>query len=249
MRLPGDWLVPDWPAPGRVRAFVTTRAGGVSEGEHGTLNLGLYSGDDSGSVAANRRTVRAHLPSEPCWLAQVHGASVADLDQPTEAERPTADAAVTATAGRVAVVLTADCLPVFLCRQDGRGVAVAHAGWRGLAAGVLENAAVALGCAGGDILAWLGPAIGPAAFEVGAEVREAFLTVDDRAQAAFTPHGPGKFLADLYALARQRLACAGVTRVHGGGFCTYTERERFYSYRRAQASGRMGAFIWIDGSA
>jgi hypothetical protein len=245
--LPQRWIVPDWDAPPQVRAFVTTRAGGVSEGEHGTLNLGLSSGDDPGRVAANRRVVRAHLPSEPRWLAQVHGAAVADLDRSSLAERPVADAAVTSAAGCVAVVLTADCLPVFIARRDGGRVAVAHAGWRGLAAGVLECAAAALDCPGGDVVAWLGPAIGPAAFEVGAEVREAFLAVDGGAATAFAPRGEGKFLADLYALARQRLARAGVTRVRGGGFCTFAEPERFFSYRREKASGRMGAFIWIDG--
>jgi YfiH family protein len=246
VRLPQGWIVPSWQAPAQVRAFVTTREGGVSEGEHGSLNLGFYSGDDPGRVAANRRAVRAHLPSDPRWLVQVHGTAVADLDRAGQAERPVADAAVTSAAGCVAVVLTADCLPVFLSRRDGGRVAVAHAGWRGLAAGVLECAAAALDCPGDDAVAWLGPAIGPAAFEVGAEVRGAFLSADSAAAAAFVPRGEGKFLADLYALARQRLARAGVTRVRGGGFCTFGEPERFFSYRREKASGRMGAFIWID---
>ncbi len=244
MSLHPDWLVPDWPAPGCVRAFVTTRAGGASEGEYGSLNLGSRGGDDPARVAANRRAVQAHLPSPPRWLAQVHGTAVADLDSAPPGAEPVADAAATSVPGRVAVVLTADCLPVFLCRADGARVAVAHAGWRGLAAGVLENAVAALG-AGSPVLAWLGPAIGPAAFEVGPEVREAFVTAQEEAAVAFVPRAGGKFLADLYALARLRLARAGVASVGGGGWCTFTERERFFSYRRARESGRLGAFIWI----
>jgi hypothetical protein len=247
MTLPPGWIVPDWPAPVTVRAFVTTRAGGVSVGEYGSLNLGAGSGDDPGRVAANRLVVRAQLPAAPRWLAQVHGTVVADLDAMDEAEVAAADAAATSVAGRVAVVLTADCLPVFLCREDGSRVAVAHAGWRGLAAGVLENAVAALGADASRVLAWLGPAIGPQAFEVGPEVREAFVSVQPEAASAFAGHREGKYRADLYALARQRLARAGVQRAWGGGFCTYTERDRFYSYRRVRESGRLGAFIWIDG--
>jgi YfiH family protein len=246
MRLPGDWIVPDWPAPPRVRAFVTTRHGGVSRGEYGSLNLGARGGDEPERVAENRRIVRAHLPSAPCWLSQVHGTAVADLDAPAAERGPRADAAVTSTAGRVAVVLTADCLPVFLCRDDGSRVGVAHAGWRGLAAGVLENAVSALGGAPGRVLAWLGPAIGPEAFEVGAEVREAFVRADAAAAGAFAVGRDDRFLADLYALARMRLARAGVAHVSGGGFCTFAERERFFSYRRVKESGRLGAFVWID---
>lgn len=246
MRLPADWIVPDWPAPARVRAFVTTRAGGVSEGEYGSLNLGTRSGDDPARVAANRLAVRAHLPSHPRWLSQVHGTAVADLDTLVDDEAAVADAAATSVAGRVAVVLTADCLPVFLCREDGSRVAVAHAGWRGLAAGVLESAVAALGGEPGRALAWLGPAIGPRAFEVGPEVRDAFVSAHAGAAAAFVPGRADRFMADLYALARLRLAAAGVGSVSGGGFCTFTQSERFFSYRRVRESGRLGAFIWID---
>jgi polyphenol oxidase len=245
MSLPGDWLVPDWPAPPRVRAFVTTRAGGRSEGEYGTMNLGMNSGDDPARVAENRAIVRSHLPSEPAYLAQVHGADVADIDLPSPG-MVRADAAVAARPGRVAVVLTADCMPVFLCDRAGRRVAVAHAGWRGMAAGVIENAVRALRCDAHDVLAWLGPTIGPDAFEVGPEVRAAFIAHDASAEAAFRPHKPGKFMADLYHLARQRLAAAGVRHAGGGGFCTFHEPSRFFSYRRVQKSGRMGAFIWIE---
>jgi polyphenol oxidase len=246
MKRPPEWIVPDWPAPAKVRAFVTTRDGGVSEGEHGTLNLGLRSGDEPSRVLANRDVVRRHLPSAPRWLAQVHGAAVADLDSPGTGEFPVADASFTSRPGRVAVVLTADCLPVFLCRADGSSVAVAHAGWRGLCAGVLENAVAALGGRAAQVMAWLGPAIGPSAFEVGPEVREAFVSADPGSASAFATHRQGKFMADLYALARLRLARAGAAGVWGGGFCTYTDERRFFSYRRAKESGRLGAFIWID---
>jgi YfiH family protein len=240
-----DWLVPDWPAPSRVRAFVTTRSGGVSEGDYASMNLGLSSGDDPERVRRNREIVRELMPGEPCWLAQVHGADVADADADGDGTRPRADAAVAHTPRRVCAVLTADCMPLLLCDTQGSGVAVAHAGWRGLAAGVIENAVRALG-AGAQTLAWMGPAIGPKAFEVGPEVREAFLQHDAAAEAAFASHRPGKYLADLYALARQRLESAGVTAIHGGGLCTYNDNERFFSYRRRKESGRMGAFIWIE---
>ena len=211
------------------------------------MNLGLSSGDAPENVARNRAIVRAELPSDPAWLAQVHGPDVALLDHVAPAERPRADAAMASQPGKVAVVLTADCMPVFFTDRGGRRVAVAHAGWRGLAAGVLENAARSIGASPGDTLAWMGPAIGPDAFEVGPEVREAFMQADPRAAEAFRAHTPGKFMADLYALARMRLAREGITQVFGGGFCTKSEAGRFFSYRRAQKSGRMGAFIWISG--
>lgn len=241
-----DWIVPDWPAPLNVRAFVTTRQGGVSQGEHATLNLGTSSGDDPANVARNRLVVARHLPSMPRWMAQVHGTAVADLDPLAEAEVPRADAAVAGSPNRVGVVLTADCMPLLLCDTGGRRVAIAHAGWRGMAAGVIESTVRALDVAPAGIVAWMGPTIGPTAFEVGAEVREAFVAADPQAAKAFAPHAPGKFMADLYALARQRLQRAGVTRVFGGGFCTYREADRFFSYRREQRSGRMGAFIWME---
>ena len=246
MTLPAGWLVPDWPAPPRVRAFVTTREGGVSGGDYASMNLGGASGDEEENVAHNRRIVRSHMPSDPVYLAQVHGTAVADLDAPREAGRPRADAAVTATPGRVGVVLTADCMPVFLADHAGNRVAVAHAGWRGLCAGVLESSLAALRAEPRDVIAWMGPAIGPQAFEVGPEVKEAFERMDAAAASAFVPGKPGKYYADLYELARQRLARAGVASVHGGGFCTFRETGRFFSYRRAQRSGRMGAFIWMQ---
>jgi YfiH family protein len=241
-----EWIVPDWTAPMNVRAFVTTRQGGVSKGEYATLNLGSTSGDDPAHVARNRLIVAAHLPSAPRWMAQVHGSAVADLDQLAEAEVPRADAAVAGSPGHVGAVLTADCMPLFLCDTEGRRAAIAHAGWRGMAAGVIENTVRALDAAPAGVVAWMGPTIGATAFEVGAEVREAFVAADPEAGKGFTPHAPGKFMADLYALARQRLQRAGVTRVFGGGFCTYREVDRFFSYRREKRSGRMGAFIWME---
>jgi hypothetical protein len=245
MSLPRDWIVPDWPAPPNVRAFVTTRAGGTSAGDYGTMNLGAGSGDEPARVEANRAIVRSHLPSDPAYLAQVHGADVVDLDVATDHDaRPRADAASACTPGRVAVVLTADCMPVFLCDRRGARVAVVHAGWRGMAAGVIENAVAALRTEPRDVIAWMGPTIGPDAFEVGPEVREAFIARDAQAESAFRAGKPGKFMADLYHLARRRLAAAGVEDVHGGGFCTYHEPARFFSYRRVPRSGRMGAFIW-----
>ena len=240
-----DWIRPDWPAPPRVRAFVTTRAGGVSAGEYGSLNLGVRSGDDPAHVARNRHLVAETLPSAPRWMAQVHGTDVADLDAPAGGS-PAADAAVTRVPATVAVVLTADCMPLLLCDRAGTVVAVAHAGWRGMSAGVIERTVASMGVEAGEVMAWMGPTIGPGAFEVGPEVREAFVAVDSAAGDAFRAHRPGRFMADLYALARQRLARAGVREVHGGGFCTFSEAGRFFSYRRQPRSGRMGAFAWLE---
>ncbi|HEX4781984.1 MAG TPA: peptidoglycan editing factor PgeF [Usitatibacter sp.] len=220
------WIVPDWPAPRGVHAFVTTR----------DIDLGPDGG--------GRERVLAHVPAKPRWMKQVHGAHVSRLD--AEAGAITADAAVTSAPGTVAVVLVADCMPVMLCDDEGERVGIAHAGWRGMAAGVIENTVQALGAEPSRAMAWLGPAIGPRAFEVGEDVREAFLRVDSRSDAAFAPRGGGKYLADLYSLARQRLARAGVTRVHGGGFCTLSDAARFFSYRRGGDPGRMGAFIWRE---
>jgi len=238
-------LVPDWPAPAHVRACVTLRTGGVSTGPYASLNLGTHVGDDPRAVAENRRRVesRLALPSEPRWLEQVHGATVLDLDR--DALAP-ADGAVTARAGVVCAVLTADCLPVLLTDRRGTRVGVAHAGWRGLAAGVIENAVAALGTPPAEVLAWLGPAIGPAAFEVGDEVRAGFAAAGFETDSAFVPNASGRWQADLYALARQSLARAGVAAVHGGGACTYADAERFFSHRREAPCGRMASLVWID---
>ncbi len=237
-------LVPDWPAPAAVRALVTTRAGGVSAGAYASLNLGTRCGDDPAAVAENRRRLAALLPAEPAWLRQVHGVRVAEADD-VRGEEPEADAAVARRPGTVCAVLVADCLPVLFAREDGGAVAAAHAGWRGLAAGVLEATLEALGARPESLLAWLGPAIGPRVYEVGDEVRDAFLARDAAAAAAFAPARPGHWLLDLYAAARGRLAARGLTRVYGGGLCVHTEHERFYSYRRERTTGRMAALVWL----
>lgn len=239
------WIEPDWPAPPNVRALITTRAGGASRGVYAGLNLGTRSGDDAGDVACNRASLGRWLPAEPLWLRQVHGTAVAEADA-AEGE-PEADAAVARSPQRVCAVLTADCLPLLLCDDAGTTVAAVHAGWRGLCAGVIEQALRAMGRSPQSLLAYLGPAIGAGAYEVGMEVRAAFVAADAQADTAFAPGKPGRFYADLYALARQRLARSGVARVYGGGYCTSTERERFYSYRRDGATGRMASLIWMEG--
>lgn len=241
-----DWIRPDWPAPARVRAVSTTRGGGVSSGAYASLNLGQHVGDAVVSVVENRHRLAAslQLQHEPRWLKQVHGIAVAQLAGRVP-ETP-ADAAVTGEAGEACVIMTADCLPVLFCDRAGTRVGAAHAGWRGLAAGVLEAAALAMDVAPGELLAWMGPAIGPKAYEVGEEVRAAFIAGDPGAAAGFTPgRAQGKWWCDLYMLARRRLEAVGIGRIYGGGFCTYTERERFFSFRRDGECGRMASLIWL----
>lgn len=238
-------LVPDWPAPANVRAACTTRLGGISVGPYSALNLGSRCGDEPAAVTENRQRLAEvlALPASPHWLHQVHGTRVieAQADGP-EAE---ADAAWTDRAGVVCVAQAADCLPVLFCDDAGTVVAAAHAGWRGLCAGVLEATVAALPVAAPRLLAWLGPAIGPDDFEVGDDVRCAFVAVDPAAAAAFRPSPrPGRWLADLFQLARQRLAHAGVARVYGGGVSTYADPDRFHSFRRDGVCGRMAALIW-----
>jgi YfiH family protein len=238
------WIVPDWPAPEGVGAAVATRHGpGVSTGAYARFNLGLRSGDDLGAVAANRAALvpALGLPEAPLWLRQVHGVDVAEGSLP-DGEEPAADAAIARGPGRVLSILTADCLPVLFASADGGTIGAAHAGWRGLAAGVLENTVARMGA--GDIQAWLGPAIGAVSYEVGEEVRAAFVDTDPGAVAAFTPTRPGHWLCDLYVLARRRLTSAGVARISGGGFDTFRD-ERLYSYRRdGAASGRFATLVW-----
>lgn len=238
-----DWIVPDWPAAKRVRALVTTRAGGVSAGNFATLNLSQRVGDDAERVARNRAVLRACLPGDPAWIRQVHGTTVVDPERATPETE--ADAEVTRRAGSVCAVMTADCLPVLLSDRAGSVVGVAHAGWRGLAAGVIESAVQAMEESPEDLLAYIGPGIGPRRYEVGGEVRSAFVEKDAGAAGAFAALRDGKYLADLYALARRRLAAAGVGRVHGGGFCTASE-ERFFSFRRDRTTGRMASLIWLE---
>jgi purine-nucleoside/S-methyl-5'-thioadenosine phosphorylase / adenosine deaminase len=239
-----DWIAPDWPAPRNVRALITTRAGGASQGPYASFNLGLRTGDDPQAVSANRAALRAALPQEPRWLRQVHGNRVVAAD--TAAAPGEADAAVAQRPGTVCAVLIADCVPVLLADRKGSAVAIAHAGWRGLATGVIENTVRAMPCEPGELTAFLGPGIGPRAFEVGADVRDAFVSQDPAAADAFVPHARDKWLADLFALARRRLQRARVPDIHGGGVCTYSDAGRFFSYRRDRTTGRMAALIWIE---
>ena len=220
------------------------RYGGVSTGTYAGFNLGDHVGDDPHAVARNRALLRDHLPAEPLWLKQVHGTTVACASGACGTRE--ADAGVARRTNEICVVLTADCLPVLLCDRGGTVVGAAHAGWRGLAAGVIENTLALMGVDPSTLLAWLGPAIGPGAFEVGDEVRTLFLDDNTAAASAFTVHAPGKWLADIYHLARLRLARAGVRQVYGGDFCTFREYERFFSYRRDGKTGRMASLIWIN---
>lgn len=236
------WLTPDWPAPARVRACVTTRADGVSLPPYDSFNLGDHVEDDPAAVASNRLKLTTTLGCQPAWLSQVHGIRVVEAD-PARVE--TADASWSQTPGIASLVMTADCLPALFCNRDGTRVAAAHAGWRGLANGVLEATLDALATPADQILVWLGPAIGPDAFEVGPEVRDAFIAQHAEADAAFRPSAnAGRYLADIYALARIRLAARGITAVYGGGFCTVSD-PRFYSYRRASRTGRFASLVWL----
>jgi YfiH family protein len=250
-----SFITPDWPdLPSNVGALATTRKGGVSVGQYddggggGGFNLGLHSGDDADAVRANRARLQAVLPGRPAWISQVHGVDVVDAatvgpDQPVRV----GDASISAQQGLVCAILTADCMPVLFADMEGKVVGAAHAGWRGMAGGILATTAAAMRAAGaGEITAWMGPAIGPSAFEVGADVLEAFTATLPDAQSAFKPYPgrPGKYLADMFSLARMLLARDGIVRVYGGEHCTATERERFYSYRRDHVTGREASLIW-----
>ncbi|SDQ38174.1 conserved hypothetical protein [Pseudomonas sp. UC 17F4] len=235
-------LFPDWPAPAGVRACVTTRSGGVSLPPYESFNLGDHVGDAPAAVAENRRRLTAEFGIQPAWLKQVHGVVVADADPGVIAE---ADASYSDTPGIACTVMTADCLPVLFCDRAGTRVAAAHAGWRGLANGVLEATLKRLALPPEEVLVWLGPAIGPQAFEVGLEVRDAFTTVHPETAQAFVPGAqPGKLMADIYQLARLRLAARGVNAVYGGGLCTVSD-PRFYSYRRTPQGGRFASLVWL----
>jgi len=251
------WLEPDWPAPATVRALSTWRGGGVSAAPYESLNLGGHVGDAQGEVAENRRRLAAAagLPAEPVWLAQIHGTTVADLEAIHRARDAAArdiagsvgpaDAAFARRPGQVCAILTADCLPLLLAAESGDLVGAAHAGWRGLAAGVVEATVRAMAAPPQRLLAWLGPAIGPAHFEVGPEVREALLTGDSGAEAAFMANARGRFMADLAALVRRRLEALGVTRIYGGGECTFAAADRYFSHRRDGVTGRQATLIWL----
>ncbi|MEL5848995.1 MAG: peptidoglycan editing factor PgeF [Candidatus Igneacidithiobacillus chanchocoensis] len=241
-------LVPDLALPKGVHMAVSTRLGGVSQEPWQSLNLGDHVGDQPAAVATNRQRLAAALalPAEPLWLRQVHGARIVNWDSDLEVP-PAADGSVARTAGAVLAVLTADCLPVLACSQDGQVIAALHAGWRGLAGGILEAGIAAMQVEPAQILVYLGPAIGPAAFEVGPEVRECFVAQDVGAREAFRPGVGDRYWADIYALARLRLQRLGVGAVHGGEHCTVTEAGRFFSYRRDGCTGRMASLIWREG--
>jgi hypothetical protein len=244
------WITPDWPAPTSVRALSTTRNGGLSIAPYASFNISDTVGDAPHAVALNRAHLRAQadLPAAPHWLRQVHGTCVLDLDISVgEAAMPAeADAAVTAARGVVCAVQTADCLPILLCDAAGTRVGAVHAGWRGLANGVIEAALEQLDVSTAQVLAWLGPAIGPDAFEVGAEVRDVFVNDAPAASLCFREHAPGKWHADLVQLARLRLQRAGVMQIYGGGWCTFSNAQEFFSYRRDKVTGRMATLIWLE---
>ena len=250
------WLVPDWPAPVAVRALSTWRSGGVSTASYASLNLGDHVGDAPESVAENRLRLAAaaSLPAEPAWLSQVHGTRVADLDaagrdaagRDADGRKEPADAAFSRQSGRVCAILTADCLPILLAADSGDLVAAIHAGWRGLAAGIIETTLAALAVPPAKLLVWLGPAIGPRHFEVGKEVRAALLERDPTAEAAFAPNARGRFMADLGGLARRRLTAAGIARIYGGGQCTFADQDRYFSHRRDGVTGRQATLIWLQ---
>lgn len=238
-----EFIIPDWPAPANVKALQTTRAGGISTGSYASLNLGDHVKDNPLHVAHNRQSLSPFLPTEPVWLQQVHGIRV--IDASTSSCLETADASFSTRKEVVCVTMTADCLPVLLCDEAGTVVAAIHAGWRSLCDGVIEAAVEVMPGEASHLMAWLGPAIGPEAFEVGGEVRQQFIVHDAQAEVAFRPHG-NKWLGDLYTIARQRLQSSGITRIYGGGRCTYSEPESFFSFRRDGDTGRMATFIWLE---
>lgn len=245
--MPARFVVPHWPAPKQVKALTTCRDGGVSIGAYSSFNLARHVDDDASAVTRNRVELVAELalPADPVWLDQVHGVDVLELDQSNKQTIHQADASLSRTQGQVCAVLTADCLPVLLCKQDGSAVAAVHAGWRGLLSGVIEKTIAALGDTE-QILAWLGPAIGPGRFEVGAEVKEAFVKKNTVMQQAFRQTDETHHLADLYAIARMTLIQCGVKRIYGGEYCTYNDADKFYSYRREPVTGRMASLIWLQ---
>lgn len=236
------WLTPDWPTPPTIHAATTLRSGGVSRGVYSSLNPALHVGDDADLVRQNRHIIKnvLDLPSEPVWLEQIH--SNRAVPAIITATLQQADASYTSESGVVCAVLTADCLPLLVCSTDGSQIAAIHAGWKGLLAGVIGNTLAAMG--NNDFMVWLGPAIGPDCFEIGAEVREAFVAKSTAFTPAFKPQAKGKWLADIYQLTRIELAMLGINKVYGGGFCTVTEQKRFYSYRRDKITGRMATLIW-----
>ncbi|MCG8434376.1 MAG: peptidoglycan editing factor PgeF [Gammaproteobacteria bacterium] len=246
MHAPEEWITPDWPAPVNVRAVVTTRMGGVSEPPFDTFNPVNDVGDTAQAARENRRRLQEYLAldNEPRWLKQVHGRQVVRADKIASGEQ--ADAAWTQQQGLPCVVTTADCLPVFMCDKAGTFVAAIHAGWRGLAQGVVKQCLETVPAVAQDIMTWLGPAIGPQAYEVGEDVYRAFISMDAKFEQAFNVLSTGKWLCDLYAVARLQLSAAGVEEIYGGGFCTHSDKQRFFSFRRDKRCGRMANLIWLE---
>lgn len=240
-------ITPNWPVVQKIKAFTTTRYGGVSLPPYDNFNLATHVGDDLQSVLCNRQRLRDTLllPSEPVWLSQIHSTQVVELPL-SENEIPQADAVYTQQRQQICAIMTADCLPVLFYSTKGGEVAAAHAGWRGLCNGILENTLACFQAAPQDIIAWLGPAIGPNAFEVGAEVRHQFMQHFPEAKKAFIAKQDGKFLADIYLLARQRLQYAGIQQIYGGDYCTMNNQHLFFSYRRQKQTGRMVSLIWLE---
>ena len=243
-------IEPDWPAPANVKALQTTRLGGVSLGSYESLNLGGHVADNELHVEQNRRRLAEHLPNPPLWLQQIHGTAV--VNELQALNQPEADGAYTKEVNQVCAVMTADCLPVLFCNESGTQVAAVHAGWRGLAAGILEKTLNTFDCVNETILVWLGPAIGPSAFEVGLPVYEAFCQGQAEALDCFKKlknegvQGEDKWHADLYSLARLRLKKAGIQQIYGGEECTFTNEAHFFSYRRDGETGRMATCIWLQ---
>lgn len=240
-----DWILPDWPCSPTIRSLITTRSGGISTGQYASMNLGDTVGDDPEHVRENRRRLCLHLPSAPRWLQQIHGDAVVEAD--TVTDLPLADASFTLKTDIVCAIRVADCLPILLCDRNATSVGAIHAGWRGLCGGVIENTVGSMKVPPDELMAYLGPAIGPGAFEVGEDVYSAFVDHDARAAAAFRSHKPGKWFADLFLLARQRLNNAGVEAIFGGTLCTYSDPAHFFSHRRDKPGGRMAALIWRSG--
>jgi YfiH family protein len=253
-----SYLAASWPddgfaKPHNVQAFTTLRKGGVSTGDFSEYNLATHVGDNLQTVKTNREKLRTELalPSEPVWLEQVHSNKVIivdkiDDDKTARTGEIQADASVSARKGAVCVVMTADCLPVFFCNQNGSEVAVAHAGWRGLHAGIISNTVKAMFSSPDEILVSLGPAIGPQAFEVGADVLDAFVAKNSLNHSAFVSTKKDFYLCDIYQLARIELQALGITKIAGGDYCTYRDKQQFYSFRRQQKTGRMASLIWLE---
>lgn len=238
-----DFILPDWPAPPNIKAIQTTRLGGSSVAPYDSLNLGLHVHDDALAVAKNRQSLSNFLPSEPVWLNQVHGVEVVDATQCLSIQK--ADASFSKNKNVVCVTMTADCLPLLICNKQGTIVAAIHAGWRSLCDGVIEATIQSMAVNPEDLMVWLGPAIGPKAFEVGAEVRAAFVRNDAQADQAFKAYDD-KWLGDLYLIAKQRLKKQGVTEIYGGTECTYSNPSKYFSFRRDGHTGRMASMIWFE---